>query len=221
MYAELVINIEAPLEGTFHYRVPRDMRDRLRVGHLVEVEFGRRLAQGIVIAFSQNAPVEDTKPVISLIEIKPIVKPWQIELAKWMSQNYLTALNACLRLLLPPGLTRWADITVDINPYWDGEGIKTHAQRQLVDLLREKGDLRGRQIQKALTKKVSWKNALNQLVKRDILVKGTILDTPRMKPKRIRTAELIARTEADSTSGGKTRAQVKKGGDFGLFGQWG
>ncbi|MCP4426559.1 MAG: hypothetical protein GY803_18865, partial [Chloroflexi bacterium] len=39
MFAELVINIEAPLEGTFHYHVPTDLRPSLRIGHLVEVEF--------------------------------------------------------------------------------------------------------------------------------------------------------------------------------------
>ena len=49
MYAELVINIEAALKGTFHYDIPSDLSANLKIGHLVEVEFGRRLAQGIVI----------------------------------------------------------------------------------------------------------------------------------------------------------------------------
>ncbi len=35
---------------------------------MVEVEFGRRLAQGIVVAFADSAPVEETKPIISLID---------------------------------------------------------------------------------------------------------------------------------------------------------
>ena len=36
MYAELVVNIEAPLEGTFHYQIPRDLAGSLKIGHLVE-----------------------------------------------------------------------------------------------------------------------------------------------------------------------------------------
>jgi primosomal protein N' (replication factor Y) len=154
MYAELIINIEAALSGTFHYHVPRDMESRLAVGHLVEVEFGRRLAQGVVIAFSEDAPVLDTKPVISLIDPESVVRPWQIELAKWLSEQYLAPLNGCLRLMLPPGLTRWADITLDVNPYWDGSGRLTDIQETLIALLREKGDLRGRQINRALPKAV-------------------------------------------------------------------
>ncbi len=194
MFAELIINIEAALSGTFHYHVGRDMRSTLEIGHLVEVEFGRRLAQGVVIGFSDIALVEETKPVIALIDEEPVVRPWQIKLARWMSEQYLAPLNACLRLMLPPGLTRWADITLDINPYWDGNGRLTEMQETLLTLLREQGDLRGRQINRALDKKdrKKWKSAADQLVRRDILRKASVLDPPRVRPKVIRTAILSA-----------------------------
>ncbi|MCB9443070.1 MAG: primosomal protein N' [Ardenticatenaceae bacterium] len=191
MFAELVINVEAPLEGAFHYHVPTDLRPFLQIGHLVEVEFGRRLAQGIIIAFDDEAPVEETKPIIALIDEEPVVRPYQIQLAQWMSQTYLAPLNGCLRLMLPPGLTRWSDITVDINPHWDGSGRLTDIQQQVIELLRQKGDLRGKQIGRALPK-TTWKAAVDQLARRDILRKASVLDPPRARPKQIRTAELIA-----------------------------
>ncbi len=194
MYAVIVINIEAPLEGAFHYDIPRDLEPVLQVGHLVEVEFGRRLAQGIVIALDENAPVEEVKPVIALIDEEPVVQPWQVELAQWMSETYLAPLNGCLRLMLPPGLTRWSDIVVDINPYWDGNGRLTEIQAQLITLLREHGDLRGRQI-KRLMPKTDWKTAVTQLTNRSILRKASVLDPPRAQPKQIRTAELSANPE--------------------------
>ncbi|MCP4428489.1 MAG: primosomal protein N' [Chloroflexi bacterium] len=194
MFAELVINIEAPLEGTFHYHVPTDLRPSLRIGHLVEVEFGRRLAQAIIIAFDDKSPVEETKPVIALIDEEPVIRPYQIQLAQWMSQTYLAPLNGCIRLMLPPGLTRWSDVTVDVNPHWDGSGRLTELQEKLIALLREKGDLRGRQIARALPK-TSWKTAVDQLVRRSILRKASVLDPPRARPKQIRTAELIAGPE--------------------------
>ena len=195
MFAELVINIEAPLENTFHYAVPFDLEDTLQIGHLVEVEFGRRLAQGIVVAFSEEAPVADTKPVIALVDELPVVTPSQIKLAQWMADTYLTALNACLRLMLPPGLTRWSDITVAIrreHRYDDFEKVRlTETQAQLITLLREKGDMRGRQIRRALPKGSKWENAVNQLHRRGILDKASVLDPPRVRPKQIKTAELI------------------------------
>ena len=168
MFAELVINIEAPLQGTFHYAIPRDLSRKLEIGHLVEVEFGSRLAQGIVIAFSDTSPVDELKPIIGLIDPEPVVYPWQIKLARWLSKFYLSPLNACVRLLLPPGLTRWADVSYDLNPRWDGSGRLTATQKWLVDLLREEGDLRGRKIERARPNRDSykdWKSAANQMVR--------------------------------------------------------
>ncbi|MBK8988771.1 MAG: primosomal protein N' [Chloroflexi bacterium] len=191
MYAVLVINVDAPLEGTFHYHIPTDLAAQLRLGHLVEVEFGRRLAQGIVVAFDETAPVAETKPIIALVDSAPVLWPWQIALAQWMSQEYLAPLNGCLRLMLPPGLTRQADVVVDVNPYWDGAGRLTDLQQQLVDLLRQKGDMRGRQIQRALPK-TDWKTAVTQLTNRNILRKASVLDPPRARPKEIKTAQLCA-----------------------------
>ncbi len=72
-FAEVVVNVEVPLSDAYHYHVPADLRPEIRVGHLVEVEFGRRLAQGIVIGFSDTAPVEETKPIIGLIDPQPVL----------------------------------------------------------------------------------------------------------------------------------------------------
>ena len=190
-YAEVVVNIETAISDAYHYHIPADMRPALKVGHLVEVEFGRRLAQGIVVGLADSAPVEETKPVISLIAPEPVLWAWQIDLARWLSHRYMAPLNACLRLLLPPGLTRWADSVYDVNPYWSGDGRLTDIQQQLVDLLRQRGDLRSRQIGRAIKGK-KWPAAATQLVNRGILRRASVLDPPRVRPKHIRTVELIA-----------------------------
>jgi primosomal protein N' (replication factor Y) (superfamily II helicase) len=209
MYAVLIINVEAALESTFHYHVPADLESKLQIGHLVEVEFGRRLAQGIVVALDQEAPVADTKPIIGLIDEQPVVRPGQITLAEWLSRQYLTPINACLRLMLPPGLTRWADITLELNRYWDGNGRLTETQEKLVNLLREKGDRRGRQITRALPK-TEWKTAANQLVRRGVLTRGSILDSPKARPKVIRTAELIAGPQRIQVAAGQLGRSSKQ-----------
>ena len=192
MYAEIVVNIESPLESTFHYHVPLDLQRQVRVGHLVEVEFGKRMVQGIVIGFVDEPEVDNTKPIISLIDHIPVVRQWQIELAQWLSDKYQAALNQCLRLMLPPGLTRWSDVTVAINPYWNGEGRLTDVQDEILRLLRERGDLRGRQLQRLMPK--GWRKktqtAIRQLVNREILQRGTVLEPPKARPKKITTAEL-------------------------------
>src|SRR5690606_13444847 len=125
---------------------------------------------------------------------QPVVFPWQIELARWLSERYLAPFNACLRLMLPPGLTRWADVTVALNTRWDGAGRLTEVQEAILDLLREHADLRGQKLKRLLPKGMrgDWQKAVNQLAQRDIVLKGSILEAPRARPRKIRTAELIA-----------------------------
>jgi primosomal protein N' (replication factor Y) (superfamily II helicase) len=192
-FAEVAINIEAALADSFHYQIPRDLIVQLQIGHLVEVEFGRRMAQGIVIAFADSSPIEEVKPIIAIIDPEPVVRPWQIELAQWLSTRYLAPLNACLRLMLPPGLTRWADSIYAVNPQWDGTGRLTETQQAILDLLRERGELRSNAIRRAV--KGEWRAAVNQLVQRDIVRRASVLDPPRARPKQVRRVELSAGPE--------------------------
>ncbi len=189
-FAQVTVNIEAPLEGVFHYHVPADLVGTVRPGHLVEVEFGRRIAQGIVVALDDRSPVPETKPVIALILPDPILSKVQLELGQWLSQTYLTPLMQCLRLMLPPGLSQRADVSLELVPEAVEGARLTQAQQQLVQLLEKRGDLRGRQISQLLPN-VDWRPAAEQLVRRNILRRGSVLNPPRSRPKQIRTAQLV------------------------------
>jgi primosomal protein N' (replication factor Y) len=190
-YAQVIINLDAPLESSFHYHLPADLEETVQAGHLVEVEFGRRLAQGIVAALDDESPVPETKPIIGLVMPDPVLSEVQLELAHWLSDTYLAPLIDCLRLMLPPGLSRRADTTLELVP-GAAEGQRlTEAQGALVDLLRERGDLRGRQISRLLPQ-VEWRPAAEQLVRRGLLRRGSVLDAPRARPKQVRTVQLIA-----------------------------
>ncbi|NOR84220.1 MAG: hypothetical protein GQ526_12090, partial [Ardenticatenales bacterium] len=64
-YARVIINLDAPLESSFHYRIPPDLAGTVQPGHLVMVEFGHRTAQGIVVGLDSESPVPETKPIIA------------------------------------------------------------------------------------------------------------------------------------------------------------
>jgi primosomal protein N' (replication factor Y) len=190
-YAQVVINLGAPLESSFHYHLPADLEETIEPGHLVEVEFGSRLAQGVVIALDDRSPVPETKPIIALIMPDPVLSPVQLELAHWLGQTYLAPTIDCMRLMLPPGISQRGDLSLELVP-GAAEGARlTEAQSQLIELLQERGDLRGRQINRLLPG-VEWRPATEQLVKRRILRRGSVLDAPRARPKQIRTVQLVA-----------------------------
>jgi primosomal protein N' (replication factor Y) (superfamily II helicase) len=95
--------------------------------------------------------------------------------------------------MLPPGLTRWADSIYAVNPQWDGTGRLTETQQAILDLLRERGELRSNAIRRAV--KGEWRAAVNQLVQRDIVRRASVLDPPRARPKQVRRVELSAGPE--------------------------
>ncbi len=187
MYAEIVVNL--PVEGTFHYHVPPDLAGTLRVGHLVKVSFGRQKAQGVVLSFDERAPVVHTKPVEELIDHQPIVGETQLALARWLSRMYLASLADCVRLFIPPGLSKRGDVL--IRPVIDPAQIEpsSDTQSRLLKLLARRGPLRGRQIAWSLPRR-DWQQAVSQLVERGLLLREPILDPPSAQAKQVRVAEL-------------------------------
>lgn len=190
-YVQVVVNLDAPLESSFHYHLPADLADVIQPGHLVEVEFGSRAAQGIVIQMDDQSPVPETKPVIALIMPDPILSSIQLDLAQWLCHYYLAPLIDCFRLMLPPGISQRADLTLELIPGATVGKNLTEAQEELVDLLAKRGDLRGRQISRLLPQS-DWRTAAEQLVRREILRRGSFLEAPRARPKQILTAQLVA-----------------------------
>ncbi|MER3544218.1 MAG: primosomal protein N' [Chloroflexota bacterium] len=195
MYAEVAVH--APPQGTFHYRVPPELADTLTPGHLVRVPFGASQTQGIVVALSETAPVPQTRDLGDVLDPQPVVTAHQLALARWLSETHLAPLFACLRLMLPPGYLRRADLLLEATGA-DGAAGLTSVQRQVLDLLRQRGPLRARQLDRALPG-VRWRSALAALVERGWVSKQVVFESgPR--PKHVRLVHLTAPPELIAAS---------------------
>lgn len=187
MYAEIIVN--APVEGTFHYHIPAELAGRVRPGHLVEVSFGQQRAQGVILHLDTRSPVGTTKPLMALIDREPVVTEVQLKLAQWMSEYYLTPLAQCVRLFIPPGLSKRGDVL--IAPAVDPEHVTaaSDTESRLLKLLARRGPLRARQIDHSMPRR-NWQSALTHLVQRGIVTREPVLDPPSVSPKTLRVAEL-------------------------------
>ena len=104
MIAEVIINSNAKdLDRTFDYKVPEEMKDKIKVGNRVLVPFGRRkiLEEGFVIGFKEKSLYE-TKEIKSFEE-NPFLDEEKIKLAKWIAKRYFCNLSDAIKLMLPPG----------------------------------------------------------------------------------------------------------------------
>lgn len=100
----------APVGATYHYRVPDALQGGVQPGHLVWVPFGREELHGVVLALADQPP-EGVRPraLRDLVLADPVLTAAQLDLARWLSQQYLAPILDCVLLMLPAGLAQKAE----------------------------------------------------------------------------------------------------------------
>jgi primosomal protein N' (replication factor Y) len=149
-----------------------------------------------------------------LLDPLPVLTGCQIELAKQMAASTLNPLAAIIDLMLPSGLGQQADVlyTLSLPQTAISNPQSTPTQSRLLGLLREKGSLRGRQIDRHFNK-VDWRKAAQVLVRRGVVTSKSILPPPTVRPKFVRTAQLAVppgQAEAALPGLGKTAATLAR-----------
>ncbi|MCZ7547770.1 MAG: primosomal protein N' [Anaerolineales bacterium] len=203
MFARLAVNLPA-VSGMFDYAIPDELAGQVGVGCLVTAPFGNQTVQGVVMELTDAPSVAETRPLESLLDPVPVLTTPQIELAKWMSAHYLQPLAAVVGMMLPAGLSQQADVLyqlVEGRPETEDRPpspVHDQVADRLIKLLHERGPLRGRQIDRHLTK-VDWRKSADWLVKRGVLRRQSILPPPRVRPKFVRVAQLaVTPAEAEA-----------------------
>lgn len=92
-------------ENIFTYLVPDSLSFSIEVGKRVVVPFGKgnKLTIGLVIGIEKECEFKNVKEVFDVLDEEKIVSEKQIELAKFLSDRYITNLSYCLNSILPPG----------------------------------------------------------------------------------------------------------------------
>lgn len=102
-YVDVVVGIRTDNPKiSFTYSVPPDLV--LQVGHQVRVPFGQKEVTGVVVALRAQTALDYTKPVSSLVYEWPVISNTQLNLAYWISENYLSPIYEVISMMMPPGL---------------------------------------------------------------------------------------------------------------------
>jgi primosomal protein N' (replication factor Y) (superfamily II helicase) len=214
-FVEISVNVPQVIE-VFHYHLPPELEGRVLPGHLVQVPFGKQRVHGVVLRQVDQPAVAQTRAVEELVDPLVALTRKQLALAEWMAENTLAPLSACINLMLPAGLNQMADTLYALagpsqageNPSnLEGDGIErdrfkdpgrksveempdlSPLQRRILEILSKRGPLRGRQIDRSLTR-VKWQNAARSLVRRGLISAQPVLPPPSVQIKSARTAQL-------------------------------
>ncbi len=106
MYADIILDIShEKLDKTFQYRIPEEIAQKVAIGTMVRVPFGRgnREQAGYVTGLSDTPalPPEKIKPILSVDDgrVGPVSR--MIELAAWLKDNYGSTMAQALKTVLP------------------------------------------------------------------------------------------------------------------------
>ena len=104
-FVDVVVPLALPKMLTYHADEKLDMLP----GHRVIVQVGKKQYTGIVFLVHQNSPNYKTKPILSILDQKPIVQQEQLELWSWISRYYMCSLGELMIAGLPHALKLQSD----------------------------------------------------------------------------------------------------------------
>ena len=178
----------------FHYHIPPELEGTIRPGHLVWVSFGSRRLQGVVLALDEESPVAETKPVLGLVYSRPILRPYQIALARWLSETYLAPLHMVLEMMFPPGFGAHPETLLEPS-----EGVTLPDglpgdQLALLEIVSRKPTT----LKKLRREhpKLARRRTIDALARRGLIVKSPYFPPPSIHPlKRLKVAPVIPMTD--------------------------
>lgn len=185
------------------YIVPTELEDTLRIGQLVAIPYGERLAEGLVWEIIvptryplDHIPEESLRPMHAILDPKPALLPYQIALAQWMAEYYVTPLSQVALMMLPPGLMQRSRIVLRLAEQ-KSEAVEEAMQstslqmRALIGLLLAEGEVNVERLKTMLGPKRA-KEILKEIKSSELIIRDAQLDTPRAKARVKRVVQLVA-----------------------------
>ncbi len=208
-FARIAVNVPA-VRDMFDYSLPAEFEQILGAGWLVEAPFGSQMVQGIILSLEESSSVTETRPVAAILEEAPVLNQAQIDLARWLEQQYFAPLSAYLFAMLPPGLGQRADTLFQLNP---ASAVSTTElsplQKRIITLLQSRGPLRARQLERAF-QHVDWRAAMRSLVRQGYLKSQALLPKPAVKARQVRSAKsAVSAAQIEAVAGQLGRPDSK------------
>lgn len=170
LYADVILPL--PLYASFTYVVPEDLKNSLKVGCRVLVQFGKsKIYTGIVESIHSNKPTQfEPKEILSQLDVSPVLRHPQLKLWKWMADYYLCSQGDIMKAALPAALKieseTWVEVYADAEP----DEIATLSERQasIYAYISHERKARVAQIERALSLS-GTRAVINRLIEKGLI----------------------------------------------------
>jgi primosomal protein N' (replication factor Y) (superfamily II helicase) len=177
MYVEIVFPLA--FRKAFTYLVPNELQSQAKVGVRAVVPFGKRTLTGFIVNKPKTTNLkEEPKPIIDILDEKPIVDKDGFKFYEWLADYYLCSLGEALKLAVPYG----SDVESKRKIISDQKAAahllskeknKSSTRGKILKVLSERDEISLQQLQK-IVKKKSIYSILRTLQENGVV---TLLDT--------------------------------------------
>jgi primosomal protein N' (replication factor Y) len=129
-FVDVILPVALPNLYTYHVR-SETKSDAITPGMRVSVQFGKRkLFTAMVVKVHSTKPeAYATKPILALLDEKPVVFEWQIQLWQWIADYYLCTIGEVYTAALPNGLRPEGQTRIYLSELPE-EGIELSAMEE-------------------------------------------------------------------------------------------
>lgn len=168
-YAEVLLPLAIPKPYT--YSIPPEWAEEVIPGKRVEVQFGKqKVYAGLVLAHPVKLAADlRPKPILSVIDSKPIVSVGQLKFWKWIAVYYCCTMGEVMAAALPAHLKLSSETWILRNPELEAlPELAGENEYRITEALENRDALTINDIQKILQKQRVYP-VIQQLLERNVI----------------------------------------------------
>ena len=201
-YAEVAVDTPVGVDQTFSYAIPDTLQ--LVPGDAVWVPFGPRHLTGIVFEVAPLPQVPETREVAARLSATPLLHPYRLKLAHWISCYYRSSLFEAAALMLPPHFRRRQRPFLSLGP---NAVVPSGASAEEARLLQEVKE-QGRMAEAALKRRLGRgaQQQVERLLRRGVLQRHWEVEQASVQAKHVEHLKL----ELSGTQREEVAAQLRQ-----------
>nr|MCU0332772.1 primosomal protein N' [Ignavibacteriaceae bacterium] len=193
MYAEIVFSLA--FRKAFTYLVPKELESQAKVGVRAVAPFGKRTLTGFIVNKPKTISLKDEpKPIIDILDEKPIVDKDGFKFYEWLADYYLCSFGEALKLAVPYGseVESKRKIIADqkaSSHLLSKEKNKSSTRGKILKVLSERDEISLQQLQKIVKKKNIY-SILRTLQENGVVTLLDMLQPAKVKAKTVNYVKL-------------------------------
>ncbi len=185
IYVDVIVALN--IRKALTYSVPIELHNEIEIGKRVQISIKSKNYAAVISKIHTITPAFVVKPIIDILDARPILHQPQLDLWFWMSDYYMATIGSVMQAALPGALKLSSESYFYLSDSWDNQwDTLTVEEQKIIEALHNQPHLTVADVQQVLMKK-SVLPIINKLSEKRVLIIAEFLQE-KYKPK---TEEIV------------------------------